>query len=60
LPSYRLYRLDGVGKINTAEWIEAADDEQAHAIAQERARSGQHELWEGARLVARLETGRRF
>jgi len=29
LPSYRLYRLDGAGKIVGAEWIEAADDAAA-------------------------------
>jgi hypothetical protein len=54
LPSYRLYRFDGAGKINTAEWLEAADDDEAQALAHGRAQSGTHELWRGARLVARL------
>jgi hypothetical protein len=28
LRTYRLYRLDGAGKISAAEWIEVVDDEK--------------------------------
>jgi hypothetical protein len=51
LPTYRLYRLDGAGKIMSADWIEADADEQALDHARERADSGRFELWESRRLV---------
>jgi hypothetical protein len=54
LPSYRLYRLDGAGKINTAEWIDAACDEDAVRAAEARCSSGKYELWDRRRLVARI------
>jgi hypothetical protein len=53
--SYRLYRLDGAGKINSAEWIEAADDEDAARQAGTRARGSTCEVWDRNRLVARIE-----
>ena len=59
MASYRLYRLDGAGKIVTAEWLEAADD----AMAQERARALDLactcEVWDRQRLVARIEPQRK-
>jgi hypothetical protein len=54
LPSYRLYRLDGAGKIATGEWIAAAHDEDAIRLARASAGDGKHELWDGRRLVARI------
>jgi hypothetical protein len=54
LPTYRLYRLDGAGKISTAEWIEAADDEQARLKAHESLNGANHELWDRNRLVGRV------
>jgi len=52
--TYRLYCLDGVDKVASAEWIEAADDQAAMGTA-EGLRSGRKcELWQGSRLVARL------
>jgi hypothetical protein len=55
LPTYRLYRLDGAGKITAADWIEADDDAGATRQAQEQAASsgGFYELWERNRLVGR-------
>jgi hypothetical protein len=57
LPNYRLYRLDGAGKITTAEWIEANADEealrQAHAVVDGKA----FELWERQRLIAAKKAG---
>lgn len=65
--TYRLYCLDGVGKVASAEWIdldaevaggaiEHRDDADAMAMeVAERLRDGRTcELWQGRRLVARL------
>jgi hypothetical protein len=52
-PTYRLYRLDGAGRISAAEWIEAADDEQAREKARSRWPSDGYELWQRNRLVSR-------
>jgi hypothetical protein len=54
LPSYRLYRLDGAGKIVSAEWVEAADDEEASQQARDRELPVTCEMWERNRLVARI------
>ena len=53
LQSFRLYRLDGAGKIVAADWIEAAAEEDALREARIRAAEGRFELWEGRRLVSR-------
>jgi hypothetical protein len=53
LANYRLYRLDGAGKIDAAEWIEAADDEQALQLARGKGAGHPYELWYGKRLVVR-------
>ena len=53
MPNYRLYRLDGAGKITNAEWIEASADDEALREASSRADSGSFELWEKNRLVER-------
>ena len=53
MPNYRLYRLDGAGKIMNAEWIEAGGDEDALAEARQRSDAGSFELWEKNRLVER-------
>ena len=51
LPSYRLYRLDGAGKITGADWIAADDDREAERYAREQSPDGRFELWERGRLV---------
>ena len=55
---YRVYCLDGGDKIDSAEWIDAADD--AAAVREVKKRFPKHscELWDGARLVGRVENGR--
>lgn len=53
LLNYRLYRLDGAGRISAAEWVEAADDAEARSKAQEQCPSGGFELWQRKRLVER-------
>lgn len=49
--TYRLYRLDGAGRIDSAEWLEAASDDEACRMASDRYPTGRYELWEGRRLV---------
>ena len=61
MPAYRLYRLDGAGKITNAEWLEADVDDDA--IRQGRVMmdgAPSFELWDGQRLVARVRRGLRL
>ncbi len=52
---YRLYRLDGAGRITAAEWLEADDDTSAEARAAELSDGrGAIEIWARSRLVARV------
>ena len=53
--TYRLYCLDGVDKVSSAEWIEAEDDSAALDAAEGLRDGRKCELWQGSRLVARLE-----
>ena len=50
---YRLYRLDGVAKVASAEWIEADDDEAAIEAATKMMDGHAWELWHSARLIYR-------
>lgn len=52
LPSYRLYRLDGAGKIIGADWLDADDDEQAILEARSLAKGARFELWDRKRLIS--------
>jgi hypothetical protein len=58
LPSYRLYCLDGAGKITTAEWLDAADDSDAVRQAAERKLGMAAEVWDRSRFVGRIEPNR--
>jgi hypothetical protein len=51
---YRLYGLDGVNKVASAEWLEADDDTTAIEVAKAMMDGHDCELWQGKRLVARL------
>ena len=53
--TYRLYCLDGVGTVMSAEWIDAEDDETAIETAKEMMDGGRCELWANSRLVIRLD-----
>ena len=55
LPSYRHYRLDGAGNINSADWLEAADDEEAIRRVRDMNLPCVCEIWDRNRLVARVE-----
>jgi hypothetical protein len=52
--SYRLYSLDGARKVASAEWIDADDDHAAIEAAKEKL-GGDFEVWQGRRLVTRLD-----
>ena len=53
--AYRLYWLDGAGKILTAEWLEAVDDDCALAEIRARNENLSCEVWEQRRLVGRID-----
>ncbi|HEX2802856.1 MAG TPA: hypothetical protein VHN55_02570 [Sphingomicrobium sp.] len=55
LPGYRHYRLDGAGKINRAEWLDAPNDEEAIAQVRKLRLGAPSEIWNGNRLVARVD-----
>jgi hypothetical protein len=51
---YRLYCLDGAGKITGAEWIEAASDDDAVRAARDMNKPVRCEVWDRTRFVARI------
>ena len=51
MPDYRMYCLDGAGKIRSFEVITAADDEEALAQVRAKKLSVRCELWDRNRLV---------
>ena len=51
---YRLYCLDGKGAIGSADWIEAASDDEAVAIVRRKKLAASCELWDRNRLVCRI------
>lgn len=56
MPSYRLYCLDGAGRISLADWINAETDEEAVTIARRIEHGARKcEIWQGNRLVAKLD-----
>jgi hypothetical protein len=55
LAGYRLYCLDGVNKVASAEWIEADDDEAAIEVATQMLDGRVCEVWCGPRFVVRLD-----
>jgi hypothetical protein len=56
--TYRLYCLDGVDKVASAEWVKADDDEAAMEAAEELHHGRKCELWLGNRLVTVIEARR--
>jgi len=55
MPAYRVYCLDGAGKVWAAEWIEAADDSSALDSARQFKSAVRCEVWQGQRLVGRVD-----
>ena len=58
LRNYRLYRLDGAGKIASAEWLSAEDDDHAAIQARDGEILSTLEIWDRNRLVIRIEPNR--
>lgn len=56
--SYRYYCLDRVGHLHSAEWFEADSDEAAVAQIEAKHPDGMSEIWQGKRLVAKIEPRR--
>ena len=53
---YRMYSLDGLGRIGLAEAVQADTDRQALAkVRQLKPAALQCEVWKGNRLIATLE-----
>lgn len=52
---YRVYYLDGEGRIILADWIEAGDDVEAMRRAKKFGRADGIEVWDQVRLVGRFE-----
>lgn len=55
MPSYRVYCLDGAKKVTRAEWIEADDDDSALLAARQFDDAVQCEVWQGRRLIGRVD-----
>ena len=55
MEGYRLYRLDGVAKVASAEWIDADNDKAAIEVAKNMMDGQAWELWHSARLIYRKE-----
>ena len=51
---YRVYRLDGVGKIRGVEWLDALDDRFAIEGARAIAETGECEVWQLDRKIGRV------
>jgi hypothetical protein len=52
--TYRIYCFDGVQRVVSADWLEAASDEEAIAKAEAAGFGSRCEIWDGRRLVASL------
>lgn len=51
---YRLYRLDGTGRIAAAEWLEAETDGAAIEASTALKKAWPCELWDRNRFVAKI------
>lgn len=58
MAGYRLYCLDGARKVASADWIDADDDQAAIEVATKKHDGYECEVWQGKRLVARLDLRR--
>lgn len=57
MATYRLYCMDGTGKIGLADWLEAEDDYDAVRQARKmKTDTLKCEVWQGTRLVRSLDT----
>ena len=58
MADFRLYRLDGSGKIATAEWLAADDEGHALQLARDLKAPTTVEVWNRNRLVGRIQPAR--
>jgi hypothetical protein len=56
--NYRYYCLDSAGHLHSAEWFYAESDEKAIAQIEAEHPEATCEIWQGKRLVAKLEPRR--
>jgi hypothetical protein len=55
MADYRVYCMDGSGKITLAHWVEASEDDEAISKSEAlRGDAPRCEIWLKSRLVARL------
>ena len=59
MAGYRLYTMDGAGRITSADWIDAPTDADAVAAARAMKPSTKCELWNQDRLVATIPPSRK-
>jgi hypothetical protein len=52
--TYRLYLLDSVGHLQSAEWFEAEGDDVAMTLVEAKHPNALCEIWFGSRMVANL------
>ena len=57
--NYRIYCFDAARHIITADVVKASSDEEAIANAEAAGFGSKCEIWDGERMVARLESERR-
>ena len=55
---YRIFHLDGSGRVSSTDWLDADGDQAAISAARDR-NSLHCELWQGRRLVTRLNSASR-
>ena len=53
-PKYRAYWLDGTGKFLSVDWVQADCDDEAIAAVLANLRSLKCEIWDGHRLVTKM------
>ena len=57
MANFRLYRLDGAGKIGTAEWLEADDEDHALELVRQLKADSTIEIWNRNKLIGRVAPG---
>jgi len=55
---YRVYSLDGSGRYLSTEWIDADSDESAIAAVRSSKPGSKCEIWDGQRMVTKIEPTR--
>jgi|tagenome__1003787_1003787.scaffolds.fasta_scaffold20609346_2 hypothetical protein len=53
--SYRLYTIDGAGKIVGAEWLLAQSDSDAIGLVRAHKKGGKCEIWNRSKLIRTID-----